>query len=71
MAEASKTLTFSAWKYAHYLDLVGQSDKNIIVNCAQVRNSLKRYFQSLEAPVKATRQHITYRERPLRSDHCC
>ena len=71
MAEASKTLTLSAWKYFHYFDLVGQSDKNITVNCAQVRNYLKHNFQSLEAPVKATRQHIIYSESPLRPDHCC
>lgn len=28
MAEASKTLTFPAWKYSHYFNLVGQDDKN-------------------------------------------
>lgn len=28
MAEASKTLTFSAWKYSHYFDLAGQNDKD-------------------------------------------
>lgn len=34
MAEASKALSFSAWKYSHYIDLVGeQNDKNIVVKC--------------------------------------
>ena len=33
MAEASKTLTFPAWKYSHYFNLVGQDDKNNTVKC--------------------------------------
>lgn len=30
---ASKTWTFSASKYYHYFDLVGQNDKSITVKC--------------------------------------